>query len=160
MSDDHRTDRRRLRAVPATHEHDPSDQERDAMNETGSTNSGNERDSQPAAVPVRWARAVFVEPWNAVVCAVIGLTLDLAVVLVGVHFVRNGVIPAWVDAHGGHWTWMALGALAAVFLGELLDNVARLYHSVWDALDRRQMRAIADRLAAAGLDRPGGGEHR
>ncbi len=150
-------DRRRLRAVSETHEHNPSDQERDAMNETGgtSTDSGNERDTHPAGVAGRWARAVFVEPWNAVVCAVIGLGLDLAVVLVGVHYLRNGVLPAWLDAHGGPWAWMAVGALAAVFLGELLDNVTRLYHSVTEALEGRHMRAIADRLA--GVE---GGERR
>lgn len=178
MTADPRPARRRLRAVPEpgsssaatlpqagsvnhqdTHnDHDPTGQERDVMNGVGNTTTdkSNECGVHPGPALARWARRVFVEPWNDVVCAVVGLTLDTIMVLICVHYVRNGVISTWLDTHGGHWAWAVAGAFAAVVLGELLDNLARLHHLACGALDRRHMRAIANRLAAAGLDSPSG----
>lgn len=113
-------------------------------------------DDQPNSVRVTWLRRVFIEPWHPLVCAVFGVTFDVVAVLVVVHYSRSGVIPTWLDTHGGHWAWLGAGAFAAVVLGELFDNVCRLVWAAGEAFDRRRMRAVADRLAAAGLDRPTG----
>lgn len=135
-----------------TDEYAETDQERTTMDQTH-TSSGNTTGQHESRL-VTWLRRVFLDPWHPLVCAVVGLTLDAVLVLVVVHYSRNGVVPTWLDTHGGHWAWLGAGAFAAVVLGELFDNVCRLVWAAGEALDRRHMRAVADRLAAAGLDRP------
>jgi hypothetical protein len=56
---------------------------------------------------------------------------------------------------------MGAGAVAALFLlSELRVSLLRLYNAVWESLDRRYMKAVAARLAAADLAVLDGGEHR
>jgi hypothetical protein len=141
-----------------THTDGTSDQERDPMSGINTSPSRNVIEKEN--VMKTWARRVFVEPWNELVCAVIGLAVDVILGLVALAYMRNGVIPTWLDEHG-HLAWMGAGAVAALFLlSELRVSLLRLYNAVWESLDRRYMKAVAARLAAADLAVLDGGEHR
>lgn len=137
-------------------EHATTDQERTTMDRIN-TETTDDTTGQRESALVTWLRRVLIEPWHPLVCAVVGLTLDAVLVLVVVHYVRNGVIPTWLDTHGGHWAWAGAGAFAAVVAGELFENVCRLVWEAGEALDRHHMRVLADRFATAGLDCRSGG---
>jgi hypothetical protein len=102
-------------------------------------NNAVKRDSnEKESVMGRWVRRVFVDPWPELVCAVIGLAADVVLGLVAMAFVRNGVIPTWLEAQG-HLGWMVGGAVAALFLlGELPGALLRLYRAVRERLFRRR----------------------
>lgn len=154
------------RAGSTNHQHDSADnptrngmtdQERNPMSGIDTNTSKNAIEEEQ--VMRKWARRVFVEPWNEVVCALIGVAVDVVIALVAHAYIRNGVIPTWLDGHG-HLAWMGAGAAAALFLlGEIPGALLRLYHAVWESLDRRYMKALAARLAAADLAVVDDGEH-
>ncbi len=60
------------------------------------------------------------------------LAFDLAALIAAVHYMRNGVIPTWLDAHGGQWAWMGSGAFAGWFVLDALPlDADRFHHAAW-----------------------------
>jgi hypothetical protein len=146
------------RAGSANHEDDSTDQltttdeEHNAMSgtTTTSTNGTGEQLNERGEIGISgWARRVFIEPWSELTGAVIGLALDVVLGLIALAFIRNGVIPAWLDTHGRQG-WMGAGAVAGLYLlAELPDAVLRLYGAVCERLDRRYLDALTAPTATA-----------
>jgi hypothetical protein len=146
------------RAGSANHQDDSTDQltttdeEHNAMSgtiTTTSTNGTGEQLNERGEIGISgWARRVFIEPWSELTGAVTGLALDVVLGLTAWAYIRNGVIPTWLDTHGRQG-WMGAGAVAGLFLlAELPDAVLRLYRAVCERLDRRYLDALAAPIVA------------
>jgi hypothetical protein len=83
--------------------------------------------------------------YNDLVCAVLGVLLDVAMALAVIHYWDNGDIPNWLDAHG-HWYWLGAGALAAWFTSALAEAVLQLDHEAQRVGDHRLRMRIAEAL--------------
>ncbi|MGI8814874.1 MAG: hypothetical protein ACR2G2_06180 [Pseudonocardia sp.] len=86
--------------------------------------------------------------YNDLGCAVLGLLLDVVMVAAVAHYWDSGLIPGWLDTHGGRWAWLAAGAAGAVLLADLAAAVIRLDREAGRLLVHR--RAARTRAAAAG----------
>ncbi|HEY9418416.1 MAG TPA: hypothetical protein VIQ30_26940 [Pseudonocardia sp.] len=83
--------------------------------------------------------------YNDLVCAVLGVLLDVSMVLAVIHYWDNGIIPIWLDAHG-HWYWLGAGALAGMFLSALAEAVLQLDYEAQRVGDHRLRMRIAEAL--------------
>lgn len=151
------TPKRPLHAVPESDTSTTTEKEHPDMNSDHNPSPA-EDTAQPVRIPPR--PGGMFEVYNDLFCAVLGLVLDAVAVLAAVVYYRNGVIPTWLDSHGGHWAWLGAGAITTLFVfGELPDTLARLNDAMWE-LDEHRTAALTARIDAALAADTDGGEQR
>jgi hypothetical protein len=92
--------------------------------------------------------------WIELGCTAFALIVDLLFIAVAAYFFHTGLLPGWLDGHGGVWAWFGAGAVACWWvLVETPHALSQLRWAYWQLYSDRLDARIADALAEDGAHR-------